>query len=90
MVKEGLGTERTPRDPLHQLLTVHRPAQRPDGFRQPGLEPGLLTGPDQGLDRALPLFERLGELGADQMAQGIGGEIAEQTLKSVPDDVQTV
>lgn len=34
------------------------------------------------------LLQRLRKLGADQMAKGIGGKVAKQSLKSVPADLQ--
>ena len=73
---------------MHQLLGIDRSAQGPDGPGEPLLQRGLLARSDQRLDRADLLLQGLRDLGTDQMAQGIGGEIAEQALKSVPTDLQ--
>ena len=88
--QERLRAQRPARDGTNELLAIDGAAQGPDGRGQPLLKARLLTSPDQGLNRAVFLFKGLGDLGADQVTEGIGGEIAEQPLKSVATDVEMV
>jgi hypothetical protein len=55
---------------------------------EPGLEGSGLPCGNQRLDRSNRASHGLGELGTDQVPQGIGGEIADQPLKLVPVDLQ--
>ena len=70
---------------------VHRTAQGPDPHGQPAAQPLLLArgdGSRNGAGSAQIGLHRLGQLGTDQVAQGVTGEITKQAFKSVPTDLQ--
>ncbi len=77
---EGFMAEGPAAHLLHQLGGIHAAAQGVHPLLQPGTQLRIAIGLKQGFDRPEFGFQGFAELGADQMAQGIGGEVAKQAL----------
>jgi hypothetical protein len=77
---EGLVAQRLTTHLHHELSGIDAAPQGVDPLLQPLAQSLVLPGLQERFDGAEFSFQRFAELGADQMAERIGGEVAEEAF----------